>query len=92
MRRILLAICVGIFLFSGCATQYIEILEPDIIMHNRELDFRVEPGDTLKVMSSKTCIGGRGICYEVKDLKTDKRGYVTKKRMEERHRIYTESK
>lgn len=81
-----------LILISGCATKYIEILEPDIVMYGGEVDYRVEPGDTLKVISSKICIDGSGTCFEVKDMKTGKTGYVSEKRMLERHRIYTEEK
>ena len=93
VKRFFLVLSVGLLsVLSGCATKYIEILEPDIVMYGGEVDYRVQPGDTLKVMSTKICISGRGTCFEVKDMKTGKTGYVSEKRMLERHRIYTEEK
>jgi len=89
MKRLFLLFSVGLLLvLSGCATKYIEILEKDIVWIGGEVDYRVEPGDTLKVLWVKTCKGGRGTCYEVQDLKTGRIGYVSERRMENRHRVY----
>ncbi len=91
MKRLLLVLGVCILVLSGCAkTQYIEILEQDKIWYGGEVDLKVDPGDTLQILLTKTCRGGKGTCYKVKDLATGKTGFVNKKRMEERHRIYTE--
>lgn len=93
MKGFFLLLGVGLLLvLSGCATKYIEILEPDTVWYGGESDFKVQPGDTLKVLLVKTCKGGSGTCYEVKDVKTGKIGYVSEKRMENRHRVYTEKK
>ena len=94
MKRFLLLLGIAILVLTGCATttRYIEILEPERVWYGGEVDFRVEPGDTLKILWSDTCLNGRGTCYEVKDIKTGKIGYVKKSRMEQRHRIYTEGK
>ena len=93
VKRFFIALTVCFLLiFSGCTTKYIEILESDIVMYGGGVDYRVQPGDTLRVMSTKVCRDSRGTCYEVKDMKTGKTGYVSEKRMLERHRIYTEEK
>jgi hypothetical protein len=53
----------------ACATQtrYIEIKEDDIIYEYGKPKFEVSAGDKLKIIQSKTCRGGSGICYKEKD-------------------------
>ena len=85
--KIVFAAFLIITFIVGCGpskTTYIEILEPDRIFYMGEIDFRVEPADTLKVVYSKTCKGGRGVCWEVRDMEKGKTGYVKKIRVEER--------
>ena len=65
---------------AGCGpATYIEILEPDRAFFGGEVDFMLEPGDTLKVLYTKTCRNGRGTCWEVRDIGKNKTGYVSKK-------------
>ena len=85
---ILLAILIVLFITGCVKTTYVEILEPDQIYYGGKIDFNVEPGDTLKIISSKTCRGGRGTCWEVWDIDKKKTGMVSKQRMEERHKVY----
>ena len=93
MKRVLCIIFI-LFTFSlliSCATQvtYIEIKEDDLVYEFGEPKFEVNPGDKLEILNSKICRGGSGICYKVKKVQTGEIGYVTKKRMEARHRVYT---
>jgi hypothetical protein len=78
-------------LLISCAvqTRYIEVKEGDIIYEYGDPKFEVWPGDKLKIITSKVCRGGIGVCYKVKKVDTGEIGYVTAKRMKERHRIYT---
>jgi hypothetical protein len=93
MRRVLCLIFI-LFTFSlliSCASQtrYIEIKEDDVIHEYGIPKFEVYPGDTLKILATKTCRSGSGICYKVKKVQTGEIGYVSKERMEKKHKIYT---
>jgi hypothetical protein len=59
-------------LLISCASQtrYIEIKEDDLIYEYGIAKFEVYPGDTLKIVESKVCRGGSGICYKVKKVQT----------------------
>jgi hypothetical protein len=77
--------------FLSCATskRYITIKEPDVIYEYGKGKFEVYPNDTLEILEIKTCRGGTGICWKVKKLETEEYGYVSAKRMNERHEVYT---
>lgn len=75
--------------FASDQTMYIEILENDTIWEFGKAKFEVKPGDRLEIQKEKICRGGKGICYKVKNLKTDEIGYVFAERMKERHKIYS---
>ena len=70
-------------------TMYIEILEDDIVWEFGKSKYEVSPGVILEILKKKTCRSGKGICYKVKNLKTDEIGYVVAKRMKERHKMYS---
>jgi hypothetical protein len=40
-------------------------------------------------VESKVCRGGSGICYKVKKVQTGEIGYISKKRIEAKHKMYT---
>jgi len=67
-------------------------MKPDKIYRGGKLEYTVKAGDTLKVLETKTCRGGSGICWKVENIKTGGIGYVTKKTMEESHRVYFQEK
>ena len=85
-----LSCCFIALVFSSCAinTTFIEIKEPDRVYEFGEVKYKVNPGDILEVMDSKTCRSGSGICWEVRNTKTGEWGYVFAERMEKRHNVY----
>jgi hypothetical protein len=70
-------------------TRYIEIKRDDTVYEYGEPKFKVHPGDTLQILRTKTCRGGVGICYKVKNVDTGEIGYVVEKRMTALHNIYS---
>ena len=86
-----LSCCFIAIVFISCASTsktFIEIKEPDIVYEFGEIKYKVNPGDILQVMDSKTCRSGRGVCWEVRNTKTGEWGYVFSERMEKRHNVY----
>ena len=67
---------------------FIEIKEPDQVHEFGELKYEVSPGDILEVKRIKRCRSGRGICWEVRNVKTGELGYVSAERMEKMHHVY----
>ena len=87
----LLILCI-----CSCASKqgkmYIIIQEPDRIHEYGKFKYLVDKGDILEVKEKKTCRDGIGTCFKVLNLKSNEYGYVTKKRMLERHLVYNEPK
>ena len=83
-----------LFSLSSCAglpgKTYIIIQEFDRVAEFGKLKYVVEKGDILEVTERKTCKGGFGTCFEVRNVATNEYGYVKKSRMEKRHLIFTE--
>ena len=69
--------------------KYIKIQVSDIVGSGGKVKFEVIPGDVLEIIRKKPCLGGMGICWEVKNLKTGETGFVPAKRMKNRHYVYT---
>lgn len=86
-----LSCCFIAIVFISCAstsTTFIEIKEPDRVYEYGEVKYKVNPGDILEVMDSKTCRSGSGVCWKVRNTKTGEWGYVFSERMEKRHKVY----
>jgi len=63
---LLFLILVTLPLFYGCVatkTKYVEILQPDKVFRGGKVEYTVAPGDTLKILDSKTCRGGAWDLY-----------------------------
>lgn len=69
--------------------RYITIKEPDVVWEYGISKYEVSPNDTLEILLIKTCRGGTGICWKVKNIKTGELGYVSSERMHQRHEVYT---
>lgn len=93
MKRLFLTVFL-LFSLSSCAglpgKTYIIIQELDRVAEFGKLKYVVEKGDILEVTERKTCKGGFGTCFEVRNVATNEYGYVKKSRMEKRHLIFTE--
>jgi hypothetical protein len=85
---------ITIITVSSCSrsTRYIKIQEPDVVYEYGKGKYEVWPGDLLEIRAIKTCRGGSGICWKVRNVKTGEIGYVNAVRMKERHHVYTEQK
>jgi hypothetical protein len=70
--------------------RFIEIQEEDLVYEYGKPKYKVFPGDKLQVVLSKTCRGGKGLCWKVKNTETGEIGYVVANPMKERHRVYTQ--
>jgi hypothetical protein len=94
MKTVFLYIIVGIALSSmiACSTskRYIEIRESDVVYAYGQVKYEVWPGDKLEIVRSHTCRGGRGLCWDVRNIKTGEIGSVKADRMKEIHHVYTE--
>jgi len=92
MKQLSLVLLAAVLLamVTSCATskKYITIKEPDVVSEHGKGKFEVYPGDTLEIIEIKTCLGGSGICWKVKNIETGEYGYVRAKRMNERHEVY----
>jgi len=69
--------------------KYIKIEEPDSVFAGGKVKYNLIPGDFLEVIRKKTCLGGKGECWEVKNIKTGETGFVNAERMKNRHYVYT---
>lgn len=69
--------------------KYIEIKVPDSAYAGGKVKFSLVPGDILEVIRKKTCLGGTGECWEVRNIQTGETGFVSAKQMEFRHYVYT---
>lgn len=69
--------------------KYIKIKVPDSVFAGGKVKFTIIPGDVLEVVRSKTCLDGKGECWEVKNIKTGETGFVPAKRMKSMHYVYT---
>lgn len=56
---------------------FIEIKKPDQVYEFGEPKYEVSPGDILEVKSIKRCRSGKGVCWEVRNVKTGELGYVS---------------
>ena len=91
MKSVMLTMVSIILLLSGCVaskTKYIETTIPTNLYMRGEVVAEVEPGTTLKVVDSKTCRGGRGTCWWVKNEELGIGGIVSADEMEKLHRVY----
>ncbi len=70
---------------------YVEILKTDRIHKGGKPVFKVRPGDQLEVLESRTCRGGSGECWEVRNVSTGKTGFVRADKMRDLHRVYNKS-
>ena len=79
------------FVVAGCVaskTKYIEIKTPTKLYMRGEVVATTQPGDTLKVISSKTCRSGKGACWKVKNERDSTGGIVRASEMELVNRVY----
>ena len=94
MKKAFLLIIAGIALISmmSCSTsrRYIEIKRSDAVFEYGKVKYEVWPGDKLEIVAAKTCKGGKGLCWRVRNIKTGEIGIVSADRMKENHHVYTE--
>ena len=59
-----------ILVLAGCAakTTYVTIVQPDVVHEGGRPKFAVQPGDALEVLYDKTCLGGQGNCWAVRQV------------------------
>lgn len=67
---------------------YIDIQQPTNLYMKGKVVATVQPGATLKILSSKLCLDKRGTCFIVVDEKTGIKGIVGETRMHLKNRIY----
>jgi hypothetical protein len=72
----------------GQGKKYIKIIEPDNVYAGGKVKFSLVPGDVLEVIRKKTCLGGTGECWEVRNIQTGETGFVSAKQMESSHYVY----
>ena len=53
-------------------------------------EFEVFPGDSLKIIETKSCAEGQGIFWKVSSTNTGKTGFVNAELMQDRHEVYIE--
>ncbi len=70
--------------------KYIKIIEPDSVYAGGKVKYSLVPGDVLEVIRKKTCLGGTGECWEVRNIQTGETGFVSAKQMESIHYVYIE--
>ena len=90
--RVRCSCCFFAFISCAASKRYIAIKEPDVIYEYGKGKFEVYPDDILEIIDIKAYRGGTGICWKVKKLETGEYGYVSAKRMNERHEVYTREK
>ena len=69
--------------------QFVEVLEPDVVFMKGKVKFKINVGDTLEIVTKKTCRGGRGECWIVRHTGSRETGAVSAKRMNTYHRVYS---
>jgi hypothetical protein len=94
MKKAFLLIIVGIALSSiiTCSTtkKYIEIKGSDVVYEDSEkVKYEVLPGDKLEILSAENCRDGKGLCWKVRNVKTDEIGYVSADKMKVKHNVIT---
>ena len=52
--------------------------------------FEVLPGDSLKILETKPCAEGKGICWKVSSANTGKVGFVNAESIQQRQEVYIE--
>lgn len=94
MKKAFLLIIAGIALSTmiTCSTsrRYIEIKSSDAVFDYGTVKYEVWPGDKLEILAAKTCRGGKGLCWRVRNIKTGEIGIVSADRMKKYHHVYTE--
>jgi tetratricopeptide (TPR) repeat protein len=70
--------------------KFIKIKVPEHVSYGGKVKFTVVPGDVLEVIRKKPCLGGKGECWEVINIKTGETGFVNAKKMINRQYVYTE--
>jgi hypothetical protein len=81
---------------TACATtpvqkSYINILQPEtLIEENTGEEFKILSGDSLKIIETKSCPEGKGVCWKVSSAKTGKVGFVKADLMQENQEVYIE--
>jgi hypothetical protein len=68
----------------------IKVQQPDSIYEYGKVKFKVNSGDVLEVVKSKTCRGGFGECWVVRNVSTGETGFVRADLMKSKHKVYTE--
>ncbi len=68
---------------------YIKIQEPDVLWVHGKAKHKVKPGVLLKIIGTKTCRGGTGICWKVRNVETGEVGFVRAIGMAARHDVFT---
>ena len=68
---------------------YIKIQEPDVLWVHGKAKHKVKPGVLLKIIGTKTCRGGTGICWKVRNVETGEVGFVNALGMAARHDVLT---
>ena len=93
--RILLLVIIAISI-TACATtsvqkSYINLRQPEtLIEESTKKEFEVLSGDSLKILETKSCPEGKGVCWKVSSVKTGKVGFVNADLMQERQDVYIE--
>ena len=95
-QKLFFAITVGCLFILGCATTQkttiVEIKYPDKVFEYGKFKYEVNPGDELEVMYTKTCRGGYGECWVIRNVKTNELGVVSANRMKKLHKVYKVAK
>ena len=96
LQKLLLVMLIIPLIHSGCATtsvqkSYINIRQPEMILEeNTGKEFEILSGDSLKILETKSCPEGKGVCWKVSSIKTGKVGFVNADIMQERQEVYIE--
>ena len=96
LQKLLLVILVIPLFHSGCATtavqkSHINVRQPEMLLEeNTGKEFEVLSGDSLKILETKSCPEGKGVCWKVSSVKTGKVGFVNADLMQERQEVYIE--
>lgn len=68
----------------------IKIKKEETIYSGGKPVFKVKPGDTLTVLREKVCLSGEGICWEIKNDFTQKKGFVNAQKMYDNQEVNVE--
>ncbi len=75
--------------FGNGETTYITIVHGDRVWEDGQSKFTVLPDDQLEVLWEQTCDDGCDACWCVRDVETNRTGFVFASQMKARHRLHT---